>query len=309
MDWESFLNPPGAVPPEEASLEVGEARLAKGSRVRLYPKRSADSMDLFLAGRTARVQGIYRDVEDAAYVAVSLEDDPASDLHDWHGRFYYFYPEEVEPLAERSSYAAGGSGRAGARHGDGPDPVVSGSGPLPENQADVETPRILIAGVGNIFLGDDGFGVEVARRLAAMELPGHVRVADFGIRGVHLAYELLERGYDTTILVDATPRGREPGTVYLIEPDLDQLGGEGPGLADAHGMDPRTVFALLKTLGGTPGRVLIVGCEPARTEEEMGLSAAVTAGVDEAIRLILDLLAWEDPVAAGTGIQRKEAVS
>jgi hydrogenase maturation protease len=307
-EWESFLNPPGVVPPEEAWLEVGAVRVAKGSRVRLRPSRRADSMDLFLAGRTARVEGIYRDVEDVAYVAVVLDDDPASDLHVSHGRFLYFYPEEIEPLesgagkpldSERRSYATPDPERAGAIHGMGPDPVVSGPGPLPEDQADVapRPHRVLIAGVGNIFLGDDGFGVEVARRLAARELPERVRVADFGIRGVHLAYELLDPGYELTILADATPRGGDPGTVYLLAPDLDQLCGDGPDFADAHGMDPRAVFALLKTLGGTPGRVRIVGCEPARTEEEMGLSEPVAAAVEEAVKLILDLLAREDLLA------------
>jgi hydrogenase maturation protease len=272
-------------------------------------------MDLFLAGRTARVEGIHRDVEDAAYVAVALEDDPASDLHSWHGRFYYFYPEEVEPLeagagegpdAERRSHETRGTEHAGADHGPDPAADVAGAGPLYADQADVGSRRILIAGVGNIFLGDDGFGVEVANRLSSMALPEHVRVADFGIRGVHLAYELLERGYETTILVDAVPRGGEPGTVYLIEPDLDRLGDEGPGLADAHGMDPRAVFALLKTLGGTPGRVLIVGCEPARTEEEMGLSAPAAAAVDEAIGMILGLLEREEPAAYTPGNRSKE---
>ncbi len=307
-DWESFLNPPGAVPPEEASLEIGEARVAKGSRVRLRPSRRADSMDLFLAGRAARVEGIYKDVEDAVYVAVSLEDDPASDLHSWHGRFYYFYPEEVEPLEERSSHETRGAEHAGAGHGPGPAPDVAGDGPLPADQADVDSRRILIAGVGNIFLGDDGFGVEVARRLAAMPLPDRVRVADFGIRGVHLAYELLEGGYETTILVDATPRGGEPGTVYLIEPDLGRPGEDDPGLGDAHGMDPRSVFALLARLGGTPGRVLIVGCEPARTEEEMGLSAPVAAAVDEAIGMIFGLLEREElaPVLSGHNPNKEE---
>ena len=308
-DWESFLNPPGEVPPEEAFLDLGGARVAKGSRVRLRPSRRADSMDLFLAGRIARVQGIYRDVEDAAWVAVSLEDDPASDLHDWHGRFYYFYPEEVELLEPgRSTDPIPPS--SGAAPSSEPPALTSPTPPLPEGEEGEKLPpRLLIAGVGNIFLGDDGFGVEVARRLAATALPEHVRVADFGIRGVHLAYELLEGSYATTVLVDAMPRGREPGTVYLLEPELDRLEEGGPALADAHGMDPRTVFALLRTLGGTPGRVLIVGCEPLRTEEEMGLSEPVSAGVDEAIRLILDLLEREAPVAAGTGNPRKEAIS
>ena len=151
--------------------------------------------------------------------------------------------------------------------------------------------------MGNIFLGDDGFGVEVARRLAARALPEGVRVADFGIRGVHLAYELADKSYPTVILVDATPRGGEPGTVYLIEPDLDCLGEQPPGVADAHGMDPATVFGLLKTLGGKPGRVLIVGCEPATTDDEIGLSEPVAAAVEEAVKLILELVERGDPAA------------
>src|SRR5262249_52542287 len=153
-------------------------RVAQGSRVRLRPSRRADSMDLFLAGRAARVQGVYRDLEDAAYVAVSLEDDPAGDLHDRHGRFLYFYPEEVEPLEsdagepsdpERRPYATPDPGRTGAHCGGDPHPVAAGPGALREDRADVapRAPHTLIAGVGNIFLGDDGFGVEVAQRLAA----------------------------------------------------------------------------------------------------------------------------------------------
>ncbi len=293
-EWEAFLNPPGMVPPEEASIEVRGTRLAKGSRVLLRPSRRADSMDLFLAGRAARVEGVYRDVEEAVYVAVSLEEDPASDLHSSHGRFFYFYPDEIEPLeSERRSYETSDPGRAGAGGGGGPHPVAAGPAPVPENRADVasRSPHTLVACVGNIFLGDDGFGVEVARHLAGRELPEGVRVADFGIRGVHLAYELAEKSYPTVILVDATPRGGEPGTVYLIEPDLDRLGDPGP--ADAHGMDPQTVFALLKTLGGKPGRVLIVGCEPATTEDEIGLSEPVAAAVEEAVKLILELVERE----------------
>jgi hydrogenase maturation protease len=307
-EWESFLNPPGVVPPEEASIEVGGVRVANGSRVRLRPTRRADSMDLFLAGRAARVEGVYRDVEDVAWVAVSLEEDPASDLHSSHGRFFYFYPEEIEPLesgagepldSERSPYATSDPGRAGAGGGGDPHPVAAGPDPLPEDRADVApgSPHTLVACVGNIFLGDDGFGVEVARRLAGRELPAGVRVADFGIRGIHLAYELADKSYPTVILVDATSRGGEPGTVYLIEPDLDRLGEAASGQADAHGMDPRTVFTLLRTLGGRPGRVLIVGCEPAATEEEIGLSEPVSAAVEEAVKLILEILERGDPAA------------
>jgi hydrogenase maturation protease len=156
---------------------------------------------------------------------------------------------------------------------------------------------VLVAGVGNIFCGDDGFGVEVVRRLAGRPLPAGVRVADFGIRGLHLAFELLEKPDDTTILVDLAPRGGLPGTVYLIEPDLETLGAVG-GPADAHDMTPEAVFGLLRSLGGTPRRVLLVGCEPLRTEDEMGLSPPVEAAVDEAVTLILEVLARET-VAAG----------
>jgi hydrogenase maturation protease len=163
----------------------------------------------------------------------------------------------------------------------------------------------LVACVGNIFLGDDGFGVEVARRLAGLAIPAGARVADFGIRGIHLAYELADRGYETVILVDATPRGGEPGTVYLIEPDLDRLGEPGPGGADAHGMDPQTVFSLLKTLGGKVGRVLIVGCEPASTQEEMGLSEPVSAAVDEAVKLVLEILERGDPAALANATKKE----
>jgi hydrogenase maturation protease len=305
-EWETFLNPPGVVPPEKASIEVGGTLLTQGSRVRLRPTRRADSMDLFLAGRVARVEGVYRDVEDVAWVAVSLEGDPASDLHSSHGRFFYFYPDEVEPLEagagkpsdlERRLYATSDPGRAGVAGGGDRHPECAGPGPVPEDLADVAPPSsgTLIACVGNIFLGDDGFGVEVARRLATRELPAGVRAVDFGIRGVHLAYELADKSYETVILVDATPRGGAPGTVYLIEPDLDRLGAVGPGASDAHGMDPQTVFALLKTLGGKPGRVLIVGCEPASTEDEIALSEPVAAAVDEAVKLIFELVERGDP--------------
>jgi hydrogenase maturation protease len=150
--------------------------------------------------------------------------------------------------------------------------------------------KLLIAGIGNIFLGDDAFGVEVAQRLAAAELPPEVRVADFGIRGLHLAYDLLEGGYDTTILLDATPRGGKPGTLYLIEPDLSS---ETMGPADAHAMNPEAVLAALRALGGRPGRVLVLGCEPESVEESMGLSEPVAGAVDEAVRMVREVVARE----------------
>jgi hypothetical protein len=116
--WETFLNPQGMVPPEEAAIEVGSVRLAKGSRVRLRPSRRADSMDLFLAGRTAKVAAVHRDVEDVAYLALTLDDDPAGDLHAWVGRYYYFYPDEVEPLPDDDASAHEAHGAQPA-HGTG----------------------------------------------------------------------------------------------------------------------------------------------------------------------------------------------
>jgi len=146
---------------------------------------------------------------------------------------------------------------------------------------------MLVAGIGNIFLRDDGFGVEVAQRLAVESLPEEVRVRDFGIRGLHLAYEMLDGGYATTVLVDAVTRGGPPGSLYLIEPELEQLEAS---QADAHSMDPAAVFAALKTLGGAAGRVLIVGCEPESVEEGMGLSAPVAGAVGDAVRFVRDII-------------------
>ncbi|WP_432074535.1 hydrogenase maturation protease [Streptomyces wuyuanensis] len=169
-----------------------------------------------------------------------------------------------------------------------------------------DRPRTLVAGVGNIFLGDDGFGVETVRALTGRPLPDHVEVADIGIRGVHLAYQLLD-GYDTLVLVDATARGGEPGTLYLIEP---QPGGGTGAPADAvaldgHRMSPDAVLALLDALcAGTgsaaPRRLLVVGCEPACVEEGIGLSPQVAAAVPGAVRMITDLV--HQPAPAPTGL-------
>ncbi|RKT08393.1 hydrogenase maturation protease [Streptomyces sp. 3211.6] len=154
--------------------------------------------------------------------------------------------------------------------------------------------RVLIAGIGNVFLGDDGFGVETVRALSAHALPGHVEVADFGVRGVHLAYQLLD-GYDTLVLVDATQRGGDPGTLYLIEEPGSAPAGAGRPVLDGHHMTPDAVLGLLGTLcAGTgsrpPRRTYVIGCEPALLEEGIGLSAPVAAAVPEAVRMLLDLL-------------------
>lgn len=148
---------------------------------------------------------------------------------------------------------------------------------------------VLVAGIGNIFLGDDAFGVEVVRRLSSRELPEGVQVVDFGIRGFDLAHALMDTE-STAILVDATTRGGEPGTLYLIEAAVDD---RDAGL-EPHGMDPASVLRLIRALGGRPPRVLVVGCEPATVElddfGQMGLSAPVEAAVDEAVGMIESLV-------------------
>jgi hydrogenase maturation protease len=148
--------------------------------------------------------------------------------------------------------------------------------------------RILVAGLGNVFLGDDGFGVEVSRRLAGRRLPDGVRVVDFGIRGLDLTYTLLD-GWDAAILVDAAPRGGRPGTLYVLEPKLDS---DAPAAVEPHSMDPVKVLALVRELGGTPPLLRVVGCEPAAAGEfEMGLSPAVEAAIDPAVALVEELVA------------------
>lgn len=164
--------------------------------------------------------------------------------------------------------------------------------------------QVLIAGVGNIFLGDDGFGVEVVGRLASERLPDDVKVKDFGIRGMHLAYELLE-GYKLAILVDAAPRGGTPGDLYVIEPETTaaQVPASDDTVFDAHGMEPGSVLSMVERLGGD-ARILVVGCEPADTGERMGLSQPVAAAVDRAVPLIMRLL--EDGRGMDQHDERKE---
>ena len=152
--------------------------------------------------------------------------------------------------------------------------------------------RILVAGVGNVFLGDDGFGVEVVRRLAGRDLPEGVEVVDFGIRGMDLAYALQD-DYELVVFVDATPRGEKPGTVYLIEAEVE----EGEVALDTHGMDPVKVIKLSRALGAKPTRTLVVGCEPQVVlsgedydEMLMELSEPVQAAVEEAVKLVESLV-------------------
>jgi len=148
--------------------------------------------------------------------------------------------------------------------------------------------RVLVAGIGNVFFGDDGFGVEVADRLGGRPRPDGVRVVEYGIRGVHLAYELLD-GYDVLVLIDAIPMGEPPGTVAVIEVDQDERADPLP--MDAHSMSPATVLGLLASVGGTVERVLIVGCQPAVIDEGIGLSPVVRAAVPAAVDAVDELLA------------------
>ncbi|KAE8764323.1 hydrogenase maturation protease [Georgenia thermotolerans] len=147
---------------------------------------------------------------------------------------------------------------------------------------------VLVAGIGNVFLGDDAFGVEVVRRLAPADVPAGVEVADYGIRGIHLAYELLDGRYDTLVLVDAVPLGQRPGTLAVLDA-TGQVDVGAPGAVDAHAMSPDVVLAALRGLGGSVGRVLVVGCQPQVLAEGMGLSAPVRAAVERAVPLVLDV--------------------
>jgi hydrogenase maturation protease len=152
--------------------------------------------------------------------------------------------------------------------------------------------KLLVAGIGNMFLGDDGFGVELVKQLTQRPLPENVKVVDFGIRSYDLAYALMEE-WDLVILVDALPRGGEPGTIYTIEPELAT--GAEPATVDAHSMNPVAVLQLVNALGGQVPRLLVVGCEPETVEPDaegkIGLSAAVSAAVEKGVRVVEQLIA------------------
>jgi hydrogenase maturation protease len=249
-------------------LRIAGVEVRTGSRVRLRPRAGGDIMDIALAGKSAVVEAIEQDYEGKFHICVVVDDDPGRDigLMRQPGHRFFFTPEEVEPLPQSV------------------DDITS----------QAKLPRILIAGIGNIFLGDDGFGVEVAQRLSAREFPPNVKVTDFGIRGYDLAYALLD-GYDTTILVDACPRGESAGTLYVVVPDLNDLGGveEQQGAVEAHSMNPLNVLRLASSMGGPLKRVLLVGCEPATLgpeEGQMGLSAEIEAVIEDAVKLVESLV-------------------
>jgi len=245
-------------------VRVGDTELAVGDRVRLLPRKGGDVFDLALAGQNALIESIEQDYEGKVHVCVVLDDDPGRDLGLLRqpGHRFFFDPAELELLS--------------AREFDVPAIV---------------RPRILVAGIGNIFLGDDSFGVEVVRRLTDKGLPDGVRIVDFGIRSLDLVYALQE-GYETTILVDACPRGQEPGTIYVVEPDLDALG-PADDVVDSHGMNPLKVLAMAKAMNAPMNKILLVGCELATLggdEGHMGLSEPVAAAVDEAATIVESLV-------------------
>lgn len=237
------------------SVTVAGVEVGRGSRVVLRPRAGADIFDRAIAGKVAVVDRVDEDMEGSVQLAVVVEDDPGRDLGEMRqpGHRFFFSPEEVEPLAGQPQPAA----------------------------------RVLVAGIGNIFMGDDAFGVEVARRLAERPLPAGVEVGDFGIRGIDLMYALGE-GYDAAVFVDAVPRGEPPGTLSVIEPELE----EGEATIDAHGMDPVKVLSLARQVGSVPERILVVGCEPGvrmtgDEEEVVGeLSEPVRAAIDDAVGLV-----------------------
>jgi len=241
------------------TVTVSGVEVGRGSRVVLRPGAGADIFDRAIAGKVAVVDRVDEDMEGLVQLAVVIEDDPGRDLGEMRqpGHRFFFSPDEVEPLAGQAQ------------------PAV----------------RVLVAGIGNIFMGDDAFGVEVARRLAELDWPAGVDVADFGIRGVDLMYALGE-GYDAAVFVDAVPRGEPAGTLSIIEPEVD--GGE--ATLDAHGMDPVKVLALARQIGSVPERILIVGCEPAvrmtGDEEELvgELSEPVRAAVPAAVEMVKSLV-------------------
>ena len=163
--------------------------------------------------------------------------------------------------------------------------------------------RVLVAGIGNLFLGDDGFGPEVVRRLAAAGgMPPQVRLVDYGIRGMHLAYDLLD-GYDALVLVDAYPGGGAPGEVTVLRIGAEDLG---TGEFDAHGMNPVAVLANLDQLGGTLPLTYLVGCTPAGVEEGIGLGEAVGNAVPEAMQAVHTLVRQLVPAVPTTSVSSTE---
>lgn len=252
--------------PSLQSVDVDGVEVKVGDRVRLRPRRGGDVLDLALAGKLATVEAIEQDYEGQIHLSVVVDDDPGRDIGMMRqpGHRFFFLASEVEPIGSPTTLSS-----------------------------EITKPKILVAGIGNIFLGDDGFGVEVVNRLSSRGLPAGARIVDFGIRGLDLAYALLD-GPDVTILVDACPRGGSPGDLYVVEPDLNSIeGAEANATVDAHSMNPMNVIRSAKAMGGKLGKILLLGCEPETLgpeEGSIGLSKSVSAAVDRAIPVLESLL-------------------
>ncbi|HXO08642.1 MAG TPA: hydrogenase maturation protease [Solirubrobacteraceae bacterium] len=161
------------------------------------------------------------------------------------------------------------------------------------SQTAERTKQILVAGIGNAWLRDDGFGGEVAKLLSDRELPAGVHVIDFGSGGLDLAYEVM-RGYDALILIDVSRQGEPPGTLYVMEADAEDVEGkiEDGQMLDPHGMDPQTVLRFVKAVGGWPGRVFVVACEPEVVDDVgFGLSDSVNGALARAADVVLETVA------------------
>ncbi len=245
------------------TVTVAGLPIGIGSRVILHPRSTRDVFAAALAGRRAIVDAVEQDLEDQLLLAVILEDDPARDLGTGRqlGHRFFFAPDEVDPV----------------RDGGGDD----------------QARRVLVAGIGNTFTGDDRFGVAVAGRLAARSLPEGVDVLNFGIRGRDAAHALGD-GYDVAVLVGTTARGEPPGTISVIEPKIETAT-DLP--VNGQGMDPVRVLLLAQQLGRLPARTLVVGCEPHRvaarevTDEVVTeLSAPVADAVHRAVTVVESLL-------------------
>jgi hydrogenase maturation protease len=268
--WEE-LERPGP----DLVLSAGGVELRAGSRVRLHPRAGGDVFDLVLAGRDAVIDAVEQDMEGEIRLAVVIDDDPGRDLGYARqpGHRFFFSPSEVEPL-------------------DPPQRELRAGG-TPKGPGMSRDHRVLVAGIGNVFLADDGFGVALADRLARRQLAPGVEVKDFGIRGMDLAFAMQD-GYDVVVMLDATPRGEAPGTLYVIEA---ADAGDQPPAIDTHGMDPVKVLGLVRAFGGTPPRTFVVGCEPQTRmtgeEDEIvaQLSEPVRAALEPAVRLVESLLA------------------
>jgi hydrogenase maturation protease len=250
--------------PAVDSVTIAGVPVRTGDRVRLRPRSGGDIFDIALAGKIATVESIEQDYEGRFHLSVVVDDDPGRDIGMMRqpGHRFFFSSSELEPIEQ-----------------DVAPPAIA-----------TRAPTVLVAGIGNIFLGDDAFGVEVVNRFAGRDLPEGVRVLDFGIRGFDLTYALLD-GADVTILVDACARGGAAGDLYVVEPDLSSLdGAEAPQAAvDAHGMNPTNVIRAAKAMGGPLKKILLLGCEPQTfgpEEGHMGLSEPVASAVDRAVPLL-----------------------